>query len=85
MPTSPTSPGVDQTSFYARAKSPEDIGGQDVDAAEDIMDGEHEEGSVHDDDLDEGEDMVGGLGGEILDPRLSRISVSLPLSDDVRS
>ena len=79
VPPSPISPRVDQTSFHARAKSPEDLGEEEARAAEDAVEDRGEE-SVHggDRDLDELDDVVGQamLGTEALNPRLSRISAS---------
>ena len=81
QPMSPTSPGVDNTSFHTRAKSPEDTADEDLDHAEVQVEVEHaddedEEGMQE---LDETDDVVGqgllGVGGEALNPRLSRISV----------
>lgn len=78
MPTSPISPGIDHTSFHTRARSPSDIGAEDLQAAEDDLEEGYGEDYGEDDEVDEGEDVVGGLGenGKALDPRLSRLSVS---------
>ncbi|WRT64675.1 uncharacterized protein IL334_001609 [Kwoniella shivajii] len=82
-PTSPSSPidEVDNTSFHARAKSPETDGDDEPDQAE--MDtfipaGQHD-ADLDNDELDEidadvmGQGMV-GVGSDTLNPRLSRIS-----------
>ena len=79
LPQSPISPSVDGTSFHALLKSPEQMGFEDADAAEISLD----EGRLGDDgsqEVEEADDVVGeGLltaGGEALNARLSRISVS---------
>jgi hypothetical protein len=79
VPTSPTSPGVDSTSFHSRAKSPEEVEQEEDETAEMQMDQDREMGDVErNEELEETDDAVGMLGGgsEALNPRLSRISVS---------
>ena len=79
MPTSPTSPGVDSTSFHFRAKSPEEIEQEEHEAADLQMDHDREMSEVgRNDEIEETDDAVGmlGTGSEALNPRLSRISVS---------
>lgn len=81
VPTSPISPGVDSTSFHFRAKSPEEMEQeeQDQEAAELQMEQDRaQEDAEMNDEVEETDDAVGmlGVGGEALNPRLSRISVS---------
>ena len=81
-PTSPISPnGLDNTSFHAfrsRAKSPDEVD-QEVDHV-----GDMESDALGEDEQDVDEDVMGSglLGKDSLNPRLSRISVSLKCSWD---
>jgi len=83
-PASPISPGVDHTSFHARAKSPEEMRAEEEMQAEMEMrmdGGPDEVGHEGGDEVDEAEDIIGqGMmgAGEAMNPRLSRISVSSP-------
>ena len=88
-PASPISPGVDHTSFHARAKSPEEMRAEEEEMqAEMYVDGEFEEGHDAGDEVDETDDIVGhGMmgAGEAMNPRLSRISVSSPAGHCTRA
>ena len=80
QPTSPVAPdGVDSSPFHHRTKSPESVAGIDhevVDISLQNEDGEQVE--IQEEDFEETEDTLGDtLEGVAMDPRLSRLSVSV--------